>query len=369
MVVVKTEHIGSLLRPDPLLAAREKFADGQLDAAELRAVEDDAITSALRAQEATGIDVVTDGEFRRTEFRGGVAAAVSGLAEEVYDATWHSSEGDVQARSRRWRVVAPLEEVAPLGGDEAGFLADNTSGPYKITLPAPSFMALRSFVPGDSVYRSVAELTEAFARVTRDGALRLIGRGVPYVQFDNPGYAAFLDQGSRAGLAAAGRDPDEAFREMLAADRVLLDEISTGRVGHDTTVGLHVCRGNNGSYWINEGGYDAIAEELFATLPVDRFLLEFDDYRSGGFEVLRFVPAGKVAVLGLISTKTPVVETPEELMRRLDEAAAFIDPAQLAISPQCGFATHADGGNKLSADEQYRKLAVTVETAHRWFGE
>jgi len=363
---VKTEHIGSLLRPERLLAARKKFADGQLDAAGLRAVEDESIASTLRAQEATGIDVVTDGEFRRTEFRGGIAAAVSGLVSEVYESTWHSSEGDVQTQSRRWRVVAPLEEVTPLAGDEADFLADNARGPYKITMPAPSYMAMRSFVPGDAVYPSVAELTQAFSRIAVSGALRLIGRGVPYVQFDNPGYATFLDQKSRARLAAAGRDPDEAFREMLTADRLLLEEINTG---HDVTVGMHVCRGNNASYWINEGSYDAIAEELFTTLPVDRFLLEFDDYRSGGFEVLRFVPAGKVAVLGLISTKTPVVETPENLMRRLDEAAAFIDPAQLAISPQCGFATHADGGNKLSADEQYQKLAVAVETAHRWFGE
>lgn len=369
MVTGKTEHIGSLLRPGPLLAAREKFADGQLDAAELRSVEDNAITSALRAQEAAGIDVVTDGEFRRTEFRGGIAAAVSGLVEEVYDSTWHSGEGDVQARSRRWRVVAPLAEVAPLAGDEADFLADNASGPYKITVPAPSFMALRSFVPGATVYPSVAELTAAFARVIRDGALRLIERGVPYLQLDNPGYAAFLDQGSRARLAASGRDPDEAFHEMLTADRVLLEEINAGRGDRRATVGLHVCRGNNGSYWLNEGSYDAIAEELFATLPVDRFLLEFDDDRSGGFEVLRFVPPGKVAVLGLISTKVPVVETPEELMHRLDEAAAFIEPARLAISPQCGFATHADRGNKLSADEQYQKLAVAVETAQRWFGE
>src|SRR5579863_498600 len=126
--MVKTEHIGSLLRPGPLLAARERFAAGQLDGAGLRAAEDDAIAGALRAQEAAGIDVVTDGEFRRTEFRGGIAAAVSGLAEEVYDSTWHSGAGDVQARSRRWRVVAPLREVAPLAGDEAGFLAGHARG-------------------------------------------------------------------------------------------------------------------------------------------------------------------------------------------------------------------------------------------------
>jgi 5-methyltetrahydropteroyltriglutamate--homocysteine methyltransferase len=366
--LLKTEHIGSLLRPEALLAARKRFVAGEMDEAELRAVEDDAIDHALRAQEATGIDVVTDGEFRRSEFRGGIAAAVSGLAEEVYEGSWQSSEGEVRAQSRHWKVVAPLTVVSPIAADEASFLSGHASGPYKITLPAPSFMAMRSFSPADAVYSSRAELTEAFARITSAAAITLIERGVPYIQFDNPGYAAFLDENSRARLTASGRDPQAAFREMLAADAALLDEINAGRGGRDVTVGLHVCRGNNSSLWMNEGGYDPIAEELFTALPVDRFLLEFDDDRSGSFDCLQFMPRGKDAVLGLISTKTPAMETEEDLLRRLDEAALFLDPAQLAISPQCGFATHADGGNRLSADDQYRKLSVAAATAHRWFG-
>lgn len=363
-MIIHTEHVGSLLRPQPLLEARHRFAAGLIDAARLRQAEDAAVREALRRQQEVGIDVVTDGEFRREEFRAGFAAAVSNLAEEEFDLPWRGAEGTVLVRSRRWRVVGPVRQSAPIAADEARFLARNTSLPYKITLPSPGFMADRFVIEDESPYRDSGELADAFREILLAEISRLVEQGVPYLQLDNPGYAAFLDAGSRARMVAGGRDPDAGFRAMLASDVSLLSAIPRSS---STTVALHVCRGNNASHWMNEGSYAPIAEQLFGSLPVDRLLLEFDDERSGSFDCLRFVPPGTVAVLGLISTKLPQVEDPDALLRRLDEAAQHVDPAQLAISPQCGFATHAEGGNHLSADEQYRKLALAVETARRWF--
>lgn len=356
--------MGSLLRPERLLEARRQHAAGAIDDSVLRVVEDEAVVDALRRQEAIGLDVVGDGEFRRTDFRAGLAAAVSGLREFVYDGQWKSDTGAVAVQSRVWRVVDRVQRTAPIATEEAKFLVRHAQTPFKITLPSPGYMAERSYdAEVASPYGSVAELADAFVQILADEAAQLVEIGVPYIQVDNPGYATFLDDSGRARVASAGRDPDVAFRDMLAADSALLVAI---RKGGSVTLGLHVCRGNNASSWLHQGGYDPIAEELFASLPVDRLLLEFDDERSGGFDALRFVPAETVAVLGLISTKVAAVEAPDQLMRRLDEAASFLDPAQLAISPQCGFATHAEGANRLSVDEQYRKLSVAVETARRW---
>lgn len=361
-----TEHVGSLLRPEPLLEARRLFTAGQITAADLHAAEDAAILGALHAQAETGIDVVNDGEYRRTDFRAGFAAAVSGLREEEFERPWKSDAGPVLVRSRLWRVTGPVTQTGPIATEEASFVAAHTALPYKVTLPSPGFMAERFFTPDDrSPYSTVAELTDAFGEILGDEITRLVRAGVPYVQIDNPGYASFLDEESRSRMAARGRDPEQALAEMLDGDRRLL---ATARGAGTATLGLHVCRGNNASSWMNQGSYDLIAERLFASLPVDRLLLEYDDSRSGGFECLRFLPPGKVAVLGLISTKVAAVEEPDDLLRRLEEAARFVDPAQLALSPQCGFATHAEGGNHLTADEQYRKLAVAVETMRRWSG-
>jgi len=364
-VPFRTEHVGSLLRPAALREARRDFAAGAIDAEALRAAEDDAVLAALRAQDAIGIDVVTDGEFRRADFRAGLAAAVTGLREEVFDRAWRSGDSEVTVKSRVWRVEGPVTQTAPIAADEAAFLASNASVPFKVTLPSPGYVAERFFDPGTyAPYASVAELAETFVRILGDEIAALVELGVPYVQLDNPGYATFLDGRARTRLSAKGRDPDRAFREMLAADRALLESVPRE---HGTTYALHVCRGNNASSWQHEGDYDPVAEELFGSLPVDRLLLEYDDERSGGFECLRFVPAGTVAVLGLISTKVATVESPTALLRRLGQASAYIDADRLALSPQCGFATHADGANAVATDAQYAKLAVAVETAHRFF--
>jgi 5-methyltetrahydropteroyltriglutamate--homocysteine methyltransferase len=363
-----TEHIGSLLRPTRLLEARRDANADKLDSAGLRAVEDDAILEALRRQQDIGIDVVGDGEFRRTDFRTGLANAIAGLEQRTLvgaqtEGRWTSADSET-VTARTWQVTGRVSRTAPIATDEALFMRENTSIPFKITLPSPGYVAERfGRNSTDSPYGSTEELAQAITEILVAEIRELVELGVPYVQLDNPGYTTYVDQAARERIVANGGDPDADFRAMLQADIDLLNRVPRDSV----TLGLHLCRGNNASAWQHEGSYAPIAHELFSSLPVDRLLLEFDDARSGGFEVLGFIPAGKVAVLGLISSKVSDVETSDGLMRRLDEAAKFIDPAQLAISPQCGFATHAEGGNHLSEDDQYRKLAVAVETARRWF--
>lgn len=364
---IKTEHIGSLLRPSTLLEARRRAAAGEIDHAELRAIEDEAVLETLRRQDSIGIDVVTDGEFRRTDFRSGLAHAVSGLDERVYAGNlsaghWSGAEG---VTSRSWHVTGRITRTAPIATDEARFVREHTDRRFKLTLPSPGYVAERfSRNSTESPYSSTAELAEAVSDILLEEIEELIELGAPYVQLDNPGYTTYVDETARARIAEKGGDPDRGFRAMLKADVDLLERIPRGTV----TVGLHLCRGNNASAWLHQGGYEPIAEELFNSLPVDRLLLEFDDERSGSFDVLRLMPQNKVAVLGLISSKVAEIESVDMLLRRLDAAAKFIDPAQLAISPQCGFATHAEGGNHLTEEEQYGKLSVAVETAQRWFG-
>ncbi len=364
-----TEHIGSLLRPPALLEARRRSADGEIDAEELRSIEEAAIIEALRKQESIGIDVVGDGEFRRKDFRAGLAQAVSGLEQKTSAGNpvagrWSATDTATAPASRTWHVVDRIERKAPIATDEALFVRDHTTKPFKITLPSPGYVAERfTRNSTDSPYASTEELAEAISAILIEEIGELIELGVPYIQFDNPGYTTYVDEAARERIIAEGGDPDARFSAMLDADVALLSSIPRDSV----TVGLHLCRGNNASAWLHQGGYERIAEELFTKLPADRLLLEFDDERSGSFDVLRLMPKDKVAVLGLISTKVAQVESPETLLRRLDEAAQFIDPKQLAISPQCGFATHAEGGNHLSEDEQYCKLAVAVEAAQRWF--
>ena len=360
----RTEHVGSLLRPDALLQARRRHAAGTIDADELAAAEDAAIEEALARQAAVGVGVVGDGEFRRTDFRAGFADAVSGLREEVRETAWRG--GTAVVPTRRWHVEARVARERPIALGEALFVREHTTSPFKVTLPSAGYVAERFFDAGaeSPAYGSARELGGAFVEILRAEFADLIEAGVPYVQVDNPGYATFLDDAARHRVAAEGRDADQAFRDMLDSDVALLGSIPRDR---GTIVALHVCRGNNAGQWLHQGGYEPIAEQLFGALPVDRLLLEFDDDRSGSLDVLRHVPAPKIAVLGLISTKTAAIEDPESLLRRLEEASRHIDPGRLAISPQCGFATHAEGGNPLSEDEQYRKLEVAVQVAERFF--
>jgi 5-methyltetrahydropteroyltriglutamate--homocysteine methyltransferase len=354
------DHIGSLLRPETLLAARRGHDAGEVSDADLRETEDQAITIAVRGQEASGIGVLTDGEFRRRDFRSGFAQAVDGIEMSAWDMPWHSAAGTTRLRSIAFTATGRLRQRERLAGGEVAFVRSLSDMPVKATLIAPGFLADRFWKDGvtDAVYSSREEFAAEVAAITRAEIEALIAEGVRYIQLDNPGYGAYL--GSHAGHDPAG------FQRVLGADIAAVAGIDRP---DGVVIGLHVCRGNQSSKWMGEGDYEPVAEELFSRLPVDRLLLEYDDERAGGFAPLRFVPRGTVTVLGLVSSKTGVPEPADTLRARIDEAAKYAGHEDLALSPQCGFASIAEGGNLLTEAEQYAKLALVADVARAVWGE
>lgn len=354
------DQVGSLLRPGQLLAARRAHDAGEVTGAALREVEDAAIETAVRAQEATGISVVTDGEFRRRDFRSGFAQAVAGIELSSWDMPWHSADGTTKLRSVAFTATGRLRQRERLAGGEVAYVRSLTGAPVKATLIAPGFLADRFWKDGvtDAAYSSREEFAADVTAITRAEIEALITDGVRYIQLDNPGYGAYL--GSHAGHDPAG------FERVLSVDIAAVEGVARPA---GVTIGLHVCRGNQSSKWMGDGDYEPIAEELFGRLPVDRLLLEYDDERAGGFAPLRFVPRGTVAVLGLVSSKTGTPEQPDGVRRRIDEAAKYVHYDDLALSPQCGFASIAEGGNLLTEAEQYAKLKLVADVARSVWNE
>ena len=350
----RADHVGSLLRPEPLLRARRRREAGDITAEDLRTIEDDAVEAAVAGQIDSGIDVVTDGEFRRRDFRTGFVEAVDGIEMRTFDMPWHTPEGVTKLASKAFVVTGRLRQRERLAAGEAAYLKGLTTAPVKVTLIAPGFLADRFWKDGDTdhCYASREELAGEVAAITRTEIESLIAEGVSYVQLDNPGYGAHVGEHSRGSA--------DGLTLMLETDAAAVSGL---RRPPGVTIGLHVCRGNQSSMWLGEGAYDPIAERLFSTVPADRFLLEYDDERSGGFEPLRFVPPGKIVVLGLVSSKTPTLEPADDLRRRIEEAAKYVDPGNLALSPQCGFASVAEGGYQLTEAEQFAKLRLVADVA------
>lgn len=357
----RADQVGSLLRPPELLEARAAFAAGRLSEPELRAAEDRAITEALRKQSKIGVDIVADGEMRRGSWLTDMADAVDGFVREKVMLEWKGPGGGEEASTAN-AVGGELRKVRKLTGHELPFLRQAAEKPFKITLPAPSNFIVASYKRGvtDKFYPAPADLLEDLVTIVRDEVAWLVSEGVSYIQFDAPYYSHYLDPRQRERMRAEGRDPDQELETGIAADNAAIAGVPSDLI----TVALHVCRGNSRSRWYTEGGYDAIAEKLFQTMNVDRFLLEYDTERSGGFEALRLVPRGKMVVLGLITTKEARLESQDELRRRIEEASQYVPLEHLALSPQCGFASVA-AGNLLSIDDQWRKLELVVETARR----
>jgi methionine synthase II (cobalamin-independent) len=362
---VRAEQVGSLLRPPDLLAARSAFADGRLDVMELRAHEDAAIRQAVALQRAAGIDVYTDGEMRRASWLTGMAEAVDGFEADSIFLEWHGPGGGIEKTTAKV-VGNRLRKRRMLTGHEVPLLKTMDAAPFKITLPAPSNFVPTGFKPGvtDRHYKDRGELLADLAAIIRDEVQWLIGQGVTYIQLDAPFYSHYLDPQHRDAMRRSGGNPDADFEAAVAGDNTALADVA----GTDVTFAVHVCRGNSRSRWYTEGGYDAIAERLFARLNVNRFLLEYDTDRSGSFEPLRLVPPGKDVVLGLVTTKEPRLENEDELRRRIDEAARYVPLEHLALSPQCGFASIA-AGNLLSMDDQWRKLKLVARTARAVWGQ
>jgi 5-methyltetrahydropteroyltriglutamate--homocysteine methyltransferase len=360
----RAEQVGSLLRPPDLLAARAARAEGRLGPDALRAAEDEAILGALALQREVGLDVYSDGEFRRDAWMSDLAEAVEGFVPERVPMQWRGPGGGVEG-SRALVAGARLRQTRRLTAHESSFLREHSRGPFKITMPSPSVFILSSYRTGitDRHYATRADLLAALVPIVREEIRALIAEGVPYVQLDAPQYTYYLDSRMREAMRQEGLDPERSVDEAVAGDAACL----AGLAQEGVTLAFHLCRGNNRSRWIAEGGYDAIAERLFGSLPVNTFLLEYDSERAGDFAPLRFVPRDKTVVLGLITTKAPALEAQDDLRRRIDAAARYLPLENLALSPQCGFASVA-AGNLLTADDQRRKLELVVDTARKVWG-
>lgn len=360
----RAEQVGSLLRPAELLEARAAYAEGRIHHSQLREAEDRAIREGLQKQRAIGLSIYSDGEMRRGSWLTDMAEAVDGFVRDKVILEWKGPGGGAEASTAN-AVGAKLRKARKLTAHELPFLKATAPGPFKITLPAPSNFMVASYKTGvtDAFYPTHADLLDDLVAILRDEVEWLVSEGATYIQFDAPYYSHYLDPSQREHMRQDGRDPDQEFEAAIAGDNAAFAGVPRDKA----TRAVHVCRGNSRSRWYTEGGYDAIAEKLFGSLAVDRFLLEYDTERSGGFEPLRLVPRGKTVVLGLVTTKEPRLESPDELRRRIDEAARFVPLENLALSPQCGFASVA-AGNLLSMEEQWRKLELVVKTARQVWG-
>jgi 5-methyltetrahydropteroyltriglutamate--homocysteine methyltransferase len=346
----RADHVGSLLRPKKL---REAFRN--LSGAEIRAVQDECIREVVKLQQECGLHVVTDGEFRRISYWEKFVRLTRGL--EVRDAvfTFHDAEGH-ESKFTAPYVSGKVSRAEPITLDEFAFKNQ------KITMPAPSTMHFYRFTDWGSAYKDVHEFFADLGKVYQQEIADLAKAGCRYVQIDEVAVAILCDPAAREKVKAKGGDPERLVDLYIDA----INEAVKGRP-KGMTVGVHVCRGNYKGMYLSEGGYDSVAEKFFTRTDVDHFLLEFDTPRAGGFAPLRFVPKTKGVVLGLVSSKTPQLESMDVLRRRADEAARYMDPGSLAISPQCGFASTM-GGNPVTEDDQRAKLRLCVDAARAIWG-
>jgi len=357
----RSDVVGSLLRPPELLDARERFERGELAPADFKRVEDAAVDEALRLQEEAGIDVVTDGEMRRLSFQSQMTEAVEGFGEWNLDAflwgEWQSDElGELTVQRPPLAVEGKLRRKRFLSAEEFTYARRRTERALKVTLPSPSLFA-NFWDPERSsgAYPSLEEFLGDVAEILREEVEELVRLGATYIQLDAPHYPLLLDPTYRDFYASRGW-PAERWLEL----GLELDNLVYG--GHEgVTFSMHLCRGNQASRWLVEGGYDWIAEQLFPRVKAHRLLLEYDDERSGSFEPLRAIPEGKIAVLGLVTTKSGRRETVDALAARIREASTFCPLEQLALSPQCGFATSVLG-NALTVEDERAKLRTIAET-------
>jgi methionine synthase II (cobalamin-independent) len=364
----RADHVGSLLRPPELLRARDDFAAGRIDGDELRGIEDAAIREVVRKQEEAGLRSATDGEFRRESWHMDFIYQLGGI-RKVQDDTirvaFHNKQRNYEWAPPSAHVVAPLALTHTIFGEAFAFLAATvTTATAKLTIPSLSMVHYRGgrSAINQSVYPDLgqfwADLVAAYAEQIR----RVYDLGCRYLQLDDTSLAYLNDPAQRRHVAEIGGDPEHQHEHYIAN----INRALAGRPA-GLAVTTHMCRGNNQSMWAAEGGYDFVAEALFNELEVDGFFCEWDDERSGGFEPLRFVPKGKRVVLGLVTTKRGELESKDALKRRIDEAARFIDPAQLCLSPQCGFSSTKEG-NDLTHDQQWAKLRLIAETAQEVWG-
>jgi 5-methyltetrahydropteroyltriglutamate--homocysteine methyltransferase len=363
----RADHVGSLLRPPRLLDARDDFARGTVTAAELRTIEDEEIVKAIRMQEDVGLQSATDGEFRRASWHMDFIYALGGVSKTPGNMAvkFHNAQGDIEFTPASIYIDAKIQIHDTIFSDAFTFLRDHvTTAVPKLTIPSPNMVHYRggpaSIDP--SVYPGIEEFWSDLAVAYADQVQRLGELGCTYLQFDDTSLAYLNDPAQRAEIAGRGEDADSLHLRYIKQINAAL-----ANRPDDMAVTTHMCRGNFRSSWVASGGYDFVAEALFSELDVDGFFLEYDDERSGGFEPLRYVPEGKMVVLGLVTTKRPELESKDSLKRRIDEAARFVPLDQICLSGQCGFSSTVEG-NTLTHDEQAAKLRLIVETAQEVWG-
>jgi 5-methyltetrahydropteroyltriglutamate--homocysteine methyltransferase len=364
----RADHVGSLLRPQRLLQAREDFAAGGLPAGELRAVEDEAIRDVVQMQHDVGLQSATDGEFRRATWHmdfiyqiGGISKAPGNLAVK-----FRNPSGSIEWTPAAIHVGSKIQMDKTIFAEDFGFLQSVVPAGVtpKLTIPSPNMVHYRGGPAAldPDVYPDLEEFWSDLAAAYADEVQRLAALGCTYLQFDDTSLAYLNDPEQRAEIAGRGEDAEHLHLRYIKQINAALAAKPAGMA-----VTTHLCRGNFRSSWAAEGGYDFVAEALFGELAVDGFFLEYDDERSGGFEPLRFVPPGKMVVLGLVTTKRGELESKDTLKRRIDEASRYIPLDQLCLSGQCGFSSTVEG-NVLSYDEEVAKLRLIVETAQEVWG-
>ncbi len=363
----RADHVGSLLRPEKLRRARAAHERKEISAAELARVEDEAIREAVRLQEDVGLRSITDGEYRRSSWNRDFLEGFSGVrtVEGRIATRFHSEEGQFETKPTGFRIEGKLGHPKGIFVEAFKFLKGVTKGVAKVTFPSPTLLHFRGGrkAVDEKAYPDMELFFSDLARVYQEEIAELAAAGCRYIQIDDTNYAYLCDPSLRAQVQSnIGEDPAKlphVYAKLLNA--------AIAKRPKDMAVGIHVCRGNNRSAWVAEGGYEPVAESLFNEVAVDAYFLEYDSPRAGDFRPLRFLPKGKVAVLGLVTTKRPELESKDELKRRIEEAARHTPLEQLALSPQCGFSSTVEG-NKVTVDDEVKKLRRVVEVAREVWG-
>jgi 5-methyltetrahydropteroyltriglutamate--homocysteine methyltransferase len=355
----RADHVGSLLRPAELLDARIRSQKGEISPAELRTIEDEAIAVAVRKVESTGMQAVTDGEFRREFFHLDFLEKLDGVSVTGNIAASSDAQKKVGFSPPTLSVTGKLRHTQDIQVEDFEFLQSQVSNTPKVSIPSPTMVHFRGGRAGIDIesYPDLDEFFEDLAQCYRDEIDALYRAGTRYIQMDDTNLAYLCDVKMRAAAVERGDDPDELPRTYAALINAVIDKRPD-----DLVVAVHLCRGNFRSQWFAEGGYEPVAEVLFNDLNVDAYFLEYDDERSGDFSPLRFVPGNKIVVLGIISSKLPQLESVTDLAKRIDEAAKYMPIENMCISPQCGFSSTSHG-NEITEDDQWAKLQLVVDTA------
>jgi 5-methyltetrahydropteroyltriglutamate--homocysteine methyltransferase len=362
----RADHVGSFLRPQGLIEARARRDKGEIDDAALWEMESAAVRDVIALQESVGLHAITDGDFRRGHWWNDFVLAIDNIEIQGGLQVHFKAEpgAEIAHAPHRAVVTGRMNRPRTICADQFRFLAENTHETPKLCIPSPSIVHFRSGREGvdKTAYPDMEEFFTDLARIWREEIMDIAALGGRYIQLDEVNLAFLCDPKLRDAVVALGEDPDKLPHTYAS----LLNDTVRGRPD-DMVVCLHLCRGNHRSNYVADGGYEPVAETLFNEIDVDGYFMEFDSPRAGSFEPLRFVPKGKMIVLGLVTTKFPELEKKDDLKRRIEEAAKFVDIDQLALSPQCGFASTLLG-NKVTVDDEKRKLGLIVELAEEIWG-